>query len=219
MVSSELHKLSYWEEIYINEKKNYEESNIELEEWFEENCDKIMNWIDNKFSQNEEKKNITILDIGCGNGLFLYKLYEKGFMNLYGFDFSSTAIELAKTIFENSPIYVEVMDICLIDKEIQNSKLNKNYNLINDKGTFDVFFMNNKTNEYFKQISYFLQTNTFFCITSCNASKDELLQIINEFNKNNLKSELVLIDEIFYETITYAGIKGQLITTLIFKCK
>lgn len=37
--------------------------------------------------------------------------------------------------------------------------------------------------------------------------------------KNNLKSELVLIDEIFYETITYAGIKGQLITTLIFKCK
>ncbi|SOS78400.1 methyltransferase, putative [Plasmodium sp. gorilla clade G1] len=219
MVSSELHKLSYWEEIYINEKKNYEESNIELEEWFEENCDKIMNWIDNKFSQNEEKKNITILDIGCGNGLFLYKLYEKGFMNLYGFDFSSTAIELAKTIFQNSPIYVEVMDICLIDKEIQNSKLNKNYNLINDKGTFDVFFMNNKTNEYFKQISYFLQTNTFFCITSCNACKDELLQIINEFNKNNLKSELVLIDEIFYETITYAGIKGQLITTLIFKCK
>ncbi|KYN98454.1 methyltransferase, putative [Plasmodium reichenowi] len=219
MVSSELHKLSYWEEIYVNEKKNYEESNIELEEWFEENCDKIMNWIDNKFSQNEEKKNITILDIGCGNGLFLYKLYEKGFMNLYGFDFSSTAIELAKTIFENSPIYVEVMDICLIDKEIQNSKLNKNYNLINDKGTFDVFFMNNKTNEYFKQISYFLQANTFFCITSCNACKDELLQIINEFNKNNLKIELVLIDEIFYETITYAGIKGQLITTLIFKCK
>ncbi|CRG96715.1 methyltransferase, putative [Plasmodium gallinaceum] len=213
---SELHKLSYWEEIYKNEKKNYEESNIELEEWFEENCDKIINWIETNF---KEQKNIAILDIGCGNGLFLYKLYEKGFVNLHGLDFSNTAIELSKKLFNNININLEVLDICNIEKEIHKSKLNKNYNLLNDKGTFDIFFMNNKENEYFKQISFFLQINTVFCITSCNACKEEILQIIKNFNdNNNYKFKLSLIDEISYETISFSGKTGQIITTLIFRC-
>ncbi|CRG99377.1 methyltransferase, putative [Plasmodium relictum] len=212
---SELHKLSYWEEIYRNEKKNYEESSIELGEWFEENCDKIINWIETNF---KEQKNITVLDIGCGNGLFLHKLYEKGFFNLHGLDFSKTAIEIAQKLFNGTNIHLEVLDICNIEKEIHKSKLNKNYNLLNDKGTFDIFFMNKKENEYFKQVSFFLQINTVFCITSCNACKEEILQIINNFNENNSKFKLSLIDEILYETISFSGKTGQIITTLIFRC-
>ncbi|KAI4839402.1 methyltransferase [Plasmodium brasilianum] len=219
MTPSKLHKLSYWEEVYKNELENYEESNIELEEWFEENCDKIINWIDKNF---KEKKSISILDIGCGNGLFLHKLYNRGFLNLYGFDFSNSAIELAKKWFNinnANNIYVQVLDICNIEKELnKNSKLMNDYKLLNDKGTFDIFFMNNKQNEYFKQISFFFRWHTLLCITSCNACKEEILYIINNFNKSCSKFKLSLMDEIFYESITFSGRSGQIITTLIFKC-
>ncbi|KEG01784.1 hypothetical protein YYE_03303 [Plasmodium vinckei vinckei] len=218
-MASELHKLSYWEKIYTNEKDNYKELNIELEEWFEENCDKIINWIDNNFKEN---KNISILDIGSGNGLFLHKLYKKGFVNLYGFDFSKTAIDLARSFFEDNDmnnIYVQVLDICNIRTELNlpDSKLARTYDLLNDKGTFDIFFMNNKQTEYFQQVSFFFKVNTLFSITSCNCCKEELLEIVNSFNQNSSKIKLSVIDEILYETITFGGKTGQTITTLIFK--
>ncbi|SBT33873.1 methyltransferase, putative [Plasmodium ovale wallikeri] len=221
-MSSELDKLNYWEEVYKKEKENHEESNIELEEWFEENCSKIITWIENHFGE-EKKKHVAVLDIGCGNGLFLHKLYKKGFLNLYGFDFSREAIELARKYFQKNDdnnIYVEVLDICNIEKDVHsNSTLRRKYNLLNDKGTFDIFFMKNKQNEYFTHISFFLQVNTLFCITTCNACKEELLEIVTYFNKkNNSTIKLSLLDEIIYETITFAGKKGQIITTLIFKC-
>lgn len=213
---SELHKQSYWEAIYKNEKKNYEELNIPLEEWFEENCgDKIINWIEKKF---ENTKNILILDIGCGNGLFLYKLFERGFVNLYGMDYSTSAIELAKKIFNGVSIYVEVFDIYKIEKEIKNSQLNNTYELLNDKGTFDIFFMNKEEKEYFKQVSFFFQKNTIFIITSCNACKEEIVEVVEQFNQTNSKLKLYLIDEILYETFSFGGKVGQIITTLIFKC-
>lgn len=213
---SELHKLSYWEEIYKNDKRNYEESNIPLEEWFEENCgDKIINWIEKKF---ENKRNVPILDIGCGNGLFLYKLFERGFVNLYGMDYSTTAIELAKEFFNGASIYVEVFDIYKIEKEIPNSQLNNIYELLNDKGTFDIFFMNKKEKEYFKQVSFFFHKNTIFIITSCNACKEEIVEVVEQFNQTSSQLKLFLIDEILYETFSFGGRVGQIITTLIFKC-
>lgn len=212
---SDLHKLSYWEAIYKDEKNNYEESNIPLEEWFEENCAEIIDWIEKEF---KNKKDVPILDIGCGNGLFLYKLHEKGFVNLYGMDYSSTAINLAKTFFNGINIYVEVLDIYHLETKIEKSKLNKKYGLLNDKGTFDIFFMNNEAQEYFKHISHLLHNNTIFIITSCNACKEELLHIIQQFNQTNEKWNLSLIDEILYETISFGGKVGQLVTTLVFKC-
>ncbi|GAW80230.1 methyltransferase [Plasmodium gonderi] len=253
MAPSNLHKLSYWEEVYQGEKENYDESNIVPEEWFEENCDKIINWVNNHFKE-EEKKNVSILDIGCGNGLFLHKLHQRGFKKLCGFDFSENAIELAKKFlsegdnnrnisscinnnsnhsnnhsngysingsnrYNNDETHIQVLDIYNIEKEINDkSKLKKKYDLLNDKGTFDIFFMNNKPYEYFKHVSFFFQVNTLFCLTSCNACKEELLNIVKKFNETNTKFELSLYDEICYKTITFGGITGQIITTLIFLC-
>ncbi|EUD67989.1 hypothetical protein C922_01601 [Plasmodium inui San Antonio 1] len=232
MAPSELHKLSYWEEVYQGEKENYEEANIQPEEWFEENCDKIINWVSNHFSQQERTKQVAILDVGCGNGLFLQKLRERGFDNLCGFDFSASAIELAKKLFRGrdgdsrmnrggdpTDVYVQVLDIYNIGAEVgKDSKLKKKYKLINDKGTFDIFFMNDKAQEYLTHVSFFFQVDTLFCLTSCNACKEELLTIVSNFNRTNAEFRLTLFDEIRYETITFGGLKGQIITTLIFAC-
>lgn len=208
--------LKYWENIYQQEKTNYEELSVPLEEWFEENCERIVKWVENKF--DEKRKDVTILDIGCGNGMFLYHLFEKGFKNLYGFDYSPTAIEICRNLFKNHPIELHVLDICNISKEITNSKLNKWYDLLNDKGTFDIFFMKKKEQLYFDQVSHFFRSGLMFIVTSCNACKEELLNIVNTFNSTNLKWRLNLEDEILYETISFGGKSGQLITTLIFEC-
>ncbi|GAB65740.1 hypothetical protein PCYB_072420, partial [Plasmodium cynomolgi strain B] len=111
------------------------------------------------------------------------------------------------------------LDIYKIAEEIaDDSKLKKKYQLINDKGTFDIFFMNDKAQEYLTHVSFFFQVDTLFCLTSCNACKEELLSIVNHFNRTNAKFRLTLFDEIRYETITFGGVKGQIITTLIFAC-
>lgn len=208
--------LNYWENVYQQEKINYEELSVPLEEWFEENCERIVTWIENKF--DEKKKDITILDIGCGNGMFLYHLLEKGFTNLYGFDYSPAAIELCKSLFKDHPVELHILDIYNITKEIENTKLDTLYDLLNDKGTFDIFFMKKEEQLYFDQISHFFRKGIMFIITSCNACKEELLKIVKDFNNRNTQWNLTLEDEILYETISFGGKSGQLITTLIFKC-
>ena len=39
-----------------------------------------------------------IIDVGCGNGVMCIELYEVGFKNILGVDYSSHAIELAQKI-------------------------------------------------------------------------------------------------------------------------
>ncbi len=56
----------------------------------------------------------TILELGCGNGKHLFELRNRGFKgNLYGFELSKNAIELAKTLDEKfkTNINFQVFDI------------------------------------------------------------------------------------------------------------
>jgi 16S rRNA G1207 methylase RsmC len=39
---------------------------------------------------------ISIIDVGCGNGVILVKLMEHGYTRLTGVDYSKTALELAE---------------------------------------------------------------------------------------------------------------------------
>ena len=45
------------------------------------------------------KKNDCILDVGCGYGRTLYELYENGYRNLKGVDFSSKMIEKGRWLY------------------------------------------------------------------------------------------------------------------------
>lgn len=50
----------------------------------------VMDWI------GKNEKNITICEIGCGSGQFANMLFDYGYTNYMGIDFSGQAIELAK---------------------------------------------------------------------------------------------------------------------------
>ena len=46
----------------------------------------------------KEEDQPSVLDVGTGNGAFLFKLANKGFRKLKGIDYSDYSIKLAKTI-------------------------------------------------------------------------------------------------------------------------
>lgn len=46
-------------------------------------------------------KNVAILEIGCGDGRFLYFLKTRGYTNIQGVDISPQQVELAKQVIEN----------------------------------------------------------------------------------------------------------------------
>jgi len=48
-----------------------------------------------------ENKNVTILELGCGSGLIVNKIFDLGFKNYIGVDISENAINRAKEINKN----------------------------------------------------------------------------------------------------------------------
>ncbi len=61
--------------------------------------DKIISFVMRYHPKDRERKDIRILEVGCGAGNNLWALALEGF-NVYGIDGSQTAIEMAKGIFE-----------------------------------------------------------------------------------------------------------------------
>lgn len=70
MATSELTNDQYWKDVYANEYNNLETLGCEGEEWYESETDSIIDFV----ADLVESKSSSILDVGCGNGLFLLRL-------------------------------------------------------------------------------------------------------------------------------------------------
>ena len=60
---------------------------------------RMVRWLE-KNTDPESK----IIDLGCGNGMMSIELYEAGFHNVDGVDYSQHAIDLAKKLAQDSDI-------------------------------------------------------------------------------------------------------------------
>lgn len=212
---SPLGRKDYWDKFYNQEILQFNNnSDLIGEIWFGEQVqNKISNFIKNK----KLEKNIRILDVGCGNAAFLIKLYESGYTNLYGMDFSENSIKLAENILQEKFNDEYKNKIRLFQEDI-NSPITEviDIDLIHDKGTFDAFMLSKENSEK-SYIEYIIQKSKFngtiFIITSCNFSKPELETY---FNSNDVQSKFKLIEEIPHKSFIFGGQKGQTVTTLIF---
>ena len=83
------------------ELKNFQEHGDDGEVWFGNDVQKkSVEYIMKKYDLNilKEEEQPSVLDVGTGNGAFLFKLANKGYRKLKGIDYSDYSIKLAKTI-------------------------------------------------------------------------------------------------------------------------
>lgn len=203
---SELGSREYWENRYKDELNNFEEHGELGEIWFGEDIGhRILKWLNKKSVPKSSK----ILDVGCGNGMFLIELCSDGFTDLSGIDYSDDAIKLAKSISETRSLKI-AYSTC----DILNG-LDGQFDIIHDKGTYDAMCLNANINEfrpkYLNNIWSSLIFEGLFIITSCNWTKDELNQHFQPY--------FACIDSIPTPQFTFGGETGNTVTSLIYKKK
>ena len=83
------------------ELKNFEEIGDDGEVWFGLDVQKkTIDYLAKKYPEitGRDEGQPRVLDVGTGNGAFLFKLAKRGFKQLKGIDYSEFSIRLAKKI-------------------------------------------------------------------------------------------------------------------------
>ncbi|XP_027027887.1 EEF1A lysine methyltransferase 2 [Tachysurus fulvidraco] len=198
----------YWDNAYSRELQTYRDIGDVGEIWFgEESMNRVIQWM--------EKQNIpetaSILDIGTGNGVFLVELAKHGFLNLTGLDYSSASVELTTNILAEeglTNINVQEQDFLNPSPEL------KGFDLCIDKGTFDAISLNPEGREiaklqYMSSLKAALKPQGHFIITSCNWTKEQLLQIFSP--------DFELLQELPTPRFQFGGVTGNSVTALVLK--
>ncbi|XP_034632857.1 EEF1A lysine methyltransferase 2 isoform X1 [Trachemys scripta elegans] len=199
-----------WDAAYESELQIFQESGDAGEIWFgEESMIRLIRWM--------EKQKIpldsSVLDIGTGNGVLLVELAKCGYTNLTGIDYSPSAIQLSQNIIEKeglSNIKLQVKDFLTPSAELSG------FQICIDKGTFDAISLNpdnaaEKRKQYVKSLCTVLKMEGFFLITSCNWTKEELL---NEFREG-----FEILEELPTPKFCFGGRIGNSVTALVFQRK
>ncbi|XP_019280223.1 EEF1A lysine methyltransferase 2 isoform X3 [Panthera pardus] len=180
----------HWDAVYERELQTFQEYGDTGEIWFgEESMNRLIRWM----QKREIPLDASVLDIGTGNGVFLVELAKFGFSNITGIDYSPSAIQLSGSIIEKeglSNIKLKVEDFLHLSTELSG------FHICVDKGTFDAISLNpdsaiEKRKQYVKSLSRVLNGKGFFLITSCNWTKEELL---NEFSEELFQLQLENVD-------------------------
>ncbi|ONK81440.1 uncharacterized protein A4U43_C01F29110 [Asparagus officinalis] len=201
---------SYWDATYAECLTNIHEHGSASEVWFGSKVmDATLAWTkglcmniyqgqnaDNSTSSKSELtdsdnglSNLSVLDIGTGNGLLLQELAKQGFSDLTGIDYSRAAIKLAQDLAARDGFsYIKF----LVD-DILESKLDKKYHLVMDKGTLDSIGMHPdgpaKRISYWESVSNLVASGGTLVIASCNNMKDELLQEVETLNRRRIRAD------------------------------
>jgi SAM-dependent methyltransferase len=231
--NSNLGKVEHWDQVYKQELENFSNFGDEGEIWFGKEVQKkiIKSFLES--CGNSVNKSCSVLDIGMGNGIFLFMMAMEGFDRLFGFDYSYSAVEFAKLLFKtkleknelNKTITFDVFQYDLNDYAKQKPEISGEnnpllihspYEIIHDKGSYDAIqtYENIVVDNYYDVLNQILAPNGYFLITSCNYTKDELMKY---FLKPNSCLEFVL--EVPHRSFQFGGSSGNTVTSLIFRKK
>ncbi|KAL6993983.1 hypothetical protein U1Q18_012093 [Sarracenia purpurea var. burkii] len=204
-VTSMLGFQSYWDATYAEELVNFRVHGHAGEVWFGvEVMETVASWTKNLcigISQGhlvnhagddksgpveQSEKDLSswsVLDVGTGNGLLLQELAKQGFSDLTGTDYSEGAIELAQNLADRD----RFTNIKFLVDDVLETKLESKYQLVMDKGTLDAIGLHPdgpiKRIMYWHSVSRFVVPGGILVITSCNSTKDELMQEVDNFNR------------------------------------
>ncbi|KAH8297262.1 hypothetical protein KR044_008883, partial [Drosophila immigrans] len=208
---SELGTKEYWENSYTREIRNYKSHGDVGEIWFDEDSQqRIVDWLLKQESFDAQSR---VLDLGCGNGMFLIALANEGFTQLTGVDYSPKAIDLAKGIAKDHEFSINY-DVADLTQSEQPLNLGT-YRIVHDKGTYDAVSLcpenpKEKRTNYLKTVAQLLNDEqSLFIITSCNWTEEELVESFEEF--------FVKHCSIPTPTFKFGGKVGNVVTSVVFK--
>ncbi|KAL0343402.1 UNVERIFIED_CONTAM: EEF1A lysine methyltransferase 2 [Sesamum angustifolium] len=222
-VSSMLGFQSYWDAAYADELTNFREHGhageitqiVCLEDSLKKTC------------------LAGVLDVGTGNGLLLQELAKQGFSDLTGTDYSEGAIDLARSLADRDGF----SNIKFLVDDVLDTKLDRKFQLVTDKGTLDAIGLHPdgpvKRMMYWDSISGLVASGGLLVITSCNSTKDELIQEVETFNQRrtgtpqepdtaahqNATRDITFqyVDHIrTYPTFMFGGAVGSRVATVAF---
>ncbi|KAM3331980.1 hypothetical protein ACQJBY_027689 [Aegilops geniculata] len=240
---------SYWDASYSEDVANFQEHGHAGEIWFGADVmDTVAIWTkklcvsffqgglssanDNiKFEVDDKHLfDYPVLDLGTGNGLLLQALAKQGFSDLTGTDYSEGAIELARNLAARDGFAT----ISFLVDDVLETKLDRKFKIITDKGTLDAIGLHPdgraKRVMYWESISNLVEPGGLVVITSCNHTKDELLQEVEEFGMRKFGKEdadrgagdshqiFRYLDHVqTYPTIMFGGVEGSQVCTVAFQ--
>lgn len=143
--------------------------------------------------------------------MMLIELSNEYYTNLTGVDYSPLAIELAARVAKDQEHKITFQVADLLD-EACVAGFGK-FKIVHDKGTYDaVALMENameKRAKYIKNVASMMDDDSFFIITSCNFTEDELIEsFVATFTKHAV---------IPTQTFMFGGKQGNIVTSLVFK--
>ncbi|KAJ0962760.1 hypothetical protein J5N97_027882 [Dioscorea zingiberensis] len=248
--SSMLGLQSYWDATYAEDLVNFHEHGHAGEIWFgAEVMDVVVAWTKNLCGNISGAKNAaedssskselsntvgelstwSVLDIGTGNGLLLQELAKQGFSDLTGIDYSEAAIDLAR----NLAVRAGFSGIKFLVADVLDAKMDRKYQLVMDKGTLDAIGLHPdgpvKRMMYWESVTNLVASGGLLVITSCNSTKDELLQEVDNFNKrfgtqDQAQEGASEPADVFryvdyvrtFPTIIFGGVEGSRVSTVAF---
>lgn len=250
-VTSMLGLQSYWDAAYADELVNFREHGHAGEVWFGADVMGVVaawtktlcidvsqgrtpNHVDNIKSDPVEQgykylSGWSVLDIGTGNGLLLQELSKQGFSDLTGIDYSEGAIDLARNLADRDGL----PNINFLVDDILETKLERQFQLVVDKGTLDAIGLHPegaiKRLIYWDSVSRLMVPGGILVITSCNSTKDELVQEVENFNQRRIgviqdqegckdtASQLKYLSHVrTYPTFMFGGSVGSRVATVAF---
>ncbi len=148
-------------------------------------------------------KEVNILDIGCGNGYFLDRLKESGFMNLYGVDLANflankshkhrvVDINVEKLPFENKSFDVIIATQVLEHLENYFLILQETERVLK-KGGYFIFAIPNQFN-IFAKIKFLFSGN----VTRWNLKNNHLLFLTKDVFRKTYLNNFEIVD-IYYD--------------------
>ncbi|KAM9726751.1 EEF1A lysine methyltransferase 2 [Menidia menidia] len=205
--TSKLGTKEYWEEAYQRELETFKDIGDVGEIWFgEESMRRVLRWMD----KAKIPENAAILDIGTGNGAFLVELAKHGYNNLTGIDYSPASVKLARSVLQAEGF----TDITVKEMDFLNSQGDlKEFDVCIDKGTFDAISLNPDDTKqdkklYVQTLKEALKDKGFFAITSCNWTKEQLLERFSE--------GFEFVQELPTPSFQFGGKKGNSVAALVF---
>lgn len=207
--TAKLGRKEYWEDVYQRELEVFKTIGDVGEIWFgEASMSRVLRWM----QKAKIPESASILDIGTGNGAFLVELANNGYRNLTGIDYSSASVELARNVLQSQGVDnvpIKEMDFLNCQGELTG------FDVCIDKGTFDAISLNpdraKGKRAYVQTLLDALQDKGYFCITSCNWTKEQLLKRFSE--------GFEFVEELPTPSFHFGGHKGSTVAALIFKRK